>query len=96
MKKKIHNSAIRINGKNSLSGAHFSVPLFHQKRLEDDWNITKDLQNLENKITMKGTRREAKGRHSDDQPSNALTGMDAICMVDFHGNGFSENRNSNY
>jgi hypothetical protein len=35
--------------KNSLSGARFSARLFHQKRLEDAWNITKDLQNLETK-----------------------------------------------
>jgi hypothetical protein len=45
---------------------------------------------------MKGTRREAEGRQSDDQPSKALPGMDATCMVDFQVNGFSEIRSSNY
>jgi hypothetical protein len=47
---------------------------------------------------MKGMRREAEGRQSDDQPSKALPGMDATCMVlvDFQVNGFSEIRSSNY
>jgi hypothetical protein len=44
---------------------------------------------------MKGTRREAEGRRTDDQPSKALSGMDATRMVDFQVHGFSENRNSN-
>jgi len=72
--------------KNSLSGARFSARLFHQKRLEDDWNYYTGLAELGNKITMKGTRREAEGRQSDDQPSKALPGIDATCMVDFQVN----------
>jgi len=45
---------------------------------------------------MKGKRREAEGRQSDDQPSKPLPEMDATCMVAFQVNGFSEIRNSNY
>jgi len=45
---------------------------------------------------MKGMRREAEGRQSDDHPSKKLPGMDATCIVDFQVNGFSEINNSNY
>jgi hypothetical protein len=46
----------------------------------------KGLAELGNKITMKGTRREAEGKQSDDQPSKALPGIDATCMEDFQVN----------